>query len=133
MTKKVRDLKKIANIDLISFPFENYNKRTIKSKKPSELTCDSTLITADSDLLISNTDRSEIFNSIEKIIGKNNYNDIRHIDTAYKEKCKLFITPDKGDIVNYKENLEKITGIKFFYCEDIEEIKNYLFKMQRKL
>ena len=132
MTKKVRDLKKIAHIVLISFPFENYNKRTTKSKKPSELTCDSTLITAESDILISDTCRSEIFNSIEKIIGKNNYNDIRHIDTAYKEKCKIFITPDKGDIVNNKVNLERITGIKFFYCEDINSIRNYLSKIQRK-
>ena len=107
-------------------------KEQLNCKKPSELTCDLTFITSDSDIIISDTARSEIFKSIEKIVGKENYNDIRHIDTAYKEKCTLFITPDKGDIVKHKENLEKLSGIKFFYCEDFEAIKGYIDKINKE-
>lgn len=126
MNKEIRSLKNYRNIELISFPFENINKRTVDSKNPSELTCDSTFITCDSDILISNTVRSDIFESIGKLIGPENYNDIRHVDTAYKEKCKIFISPDKKDIVNKGEELEKLTGIKFFYCEDFDMIKSYI-------
>ncbi len=85
---------------------------------------DSTLITADDiGIRISDTDESEIFESIARIIGRNHFNDIRHIDTAYKENCKIFISPDKGDIISKAAELEKLTGIKFFYHKDIEGIK----------
>ena len=126
MNKEIRSLNSYQSVELITFPFENFNKRTVDSKRPSELTCDSTFITADSDILISDTDRSEIFESLEKIIGARNYDDIRHVDTAYKEKCRVFISPDKRDIVNKGEELEKLTGIKFFYCREINAIKSYI-------
>jgi hypothetical protein len=133
MTKKVRSLRQRDNIKLISFPFENFNKRTIDSKFPSNLTCDTTRITADSDILISDTLPSEIFNSIKKIVGANHFNDIRHIDTAYKENCKIFISPDKDDIINNGEELESITGIKFFFKEDFDLIENYINELYDKL
>ena len=126
MTKEIKQLKKNSFIQLISFPFENYNRRTHNSKKPSELTCDTTLTFASSTMKIGDTGGSEIFCQIKDIIGKENFNDIRHVDTAYKEKCQLFISPDKKDIINKRERLFKLTGIKFFYCEDIEEIRNYI-------
>lgn len=132
MTKEIRSLKQRDNIILISFPFENYNKRTVDSKLPSNLTCDSTFITADSDMLISDTVHSEIFDSIKRIVGSNNFNDIRHIDTAFKEKCKIFISPDKDDIINKGTDLENLTGIKFFYCKDFELIDNYINELKSK-
>lgn len=126
MTKKIRTLKKVSNIVLISFPFENTNRRTLDSKKPSELTWDCTFITMDSDILISDTERSDKFEAIKDIVGTQHYNDIRHIDTAYKENCKIFLTPDKDDIANNAEKLEEITGIKFFHCDDFSAIENYI-------
>lgn len=122
MTKPIKNLKKDSDIELISFPFENINKRTTDSKRPSEITCDSTFATLDSDIRSSDTVASEIFGDIEKIVGKGNYNDIRHIDTAYKEKCQIFVSPDKKDIVNNGKKLFELTEIKFFYCEDIQGI-----------
>jgi hypothetical protein len=132
MTKEIRSLKQRDNIILISFPFENYNKRTVDSKLPSNLTCDSTLITADSDILISDTIHSEIFDLIKSIVGANNFNDIRHIDTAFKENCKIFISPDKDDIINKGEGLENLTGIRFFYCKDFKLIENYINELNNK-
>jgi len=126
MNKFVRALKKDKRLNLISFPFENTNRRISKSKKPSGLTCDTEFTTADSDMLISDTLHSDIYESIKQIIGVEHMNDIRHIDTAFKENCKLFITPDKDDIVNNGKALEELTGIKFFYCEDYELIGSYI-------
>ncbi|MBN1186850.1 MAG: hypothetical protein JXB49_31525 [Bacteroidales bacterium] len=126
LNKNIRSLKKMQNIELISFEFENRNKRTRKSKKPSELTCDSSFIKADSSILISDTARSELFEDIVRIVGAENYNDIRHIDTAYKEECQIFITSDKKDIVSKRKELEKLTGIKFFYDQDYAAIKSFV-------
>ena len=127
MNKEILSLKKdYQNIELISFPFENFNRKTIDSKKPSELTADSTFVTADSTILISDTESSDIFNILKKIIGPENNNDIRHVDTAYKERCKIFISPDKKDIISKRDSLEAVTGMKFFYCEDFTQIKKYL-------
>ncbi len=126
MSKGVKKLKNEDNIKLISFPFENFNKKTISSKKPSELLASSSFVLSSSDIRISDTVRSEIFEKIEAIIGAENYNDVRHIDTAYKEKCHIFLSPDKKDIINNGEELQKLTGIKFIYCEDIESIHNHI-------
>ncbi len=131
MTKAIKNLKKDSDIELVSFPFENINKRTTDLKRPSELTCDSTFVTADSDMKISDTVASELFVDIEKIVGKGNYNDIRHIDTAYKEKCQIFVSPDKKDIVNNGRELFKLTGIKFYYCEDIQGINKYIKQIKQ--
>ncbi|WP_139062559.1 hypothetical protein [Aquimarina megaterium] len=126
MTKDIRMLKNSGSIELISFPFENFNRRTTDSKLPSNLTIDSTFITADSDIKISDTVSSDIFDKIANIIGKENNNDIRHVDTAYKEKCQIFVSPDKKDIINKGKELEELTGIKFFHCDDFSSIKKFL-------
>ena len=131
MTKPIMNLKKDDVIELLSFPFENINKKTITSINPSNLTCDNDLITCDSEMLISNTLRSEIFDEIEQIIGRKNHNDIRHIDTAYKEKCHLFISPDFKDIISKGEQLFKLTGIMFYYTEDIGSIIKYIEKLKK--
>lgn len=125
-TKEIRKLGKKENIVLVSFPFENYNRRTTNAKKPSNLTWDSDLWTWDTDILFSDMEHSEIFTQLEKIIGPQNFNDIRHVDTAFKEKCQIFISPDKKDIINNSHALESVTGIKFFYCEDLKGINNFI-------
>jgi len=82
MTKSIKKLRRLENIELISFPFENFNKKTVSSKKPSNLTLDSGLWTWGSDIKFSNMGSSELFEGIEKIIGAKNFNDVRHVDTA---------------------------------------------------
>lgn len=124
MTTEVRNLKILENVELIGFPFESKNRRVFTASQPSELTSDNDFITADNtNIRVSDTDRSEKFLQIAKIIGENHYNDVRHIDTAYKENCKIFISPDKGDIIDKAIELERLTGIKFFHPTSIEEIK----------
>jgi len=130
MTSEVRNLKSNPKVKLIGFPFEMKNKRVYKATKPSELTCDSMLINADNtEIKVSDTVKSKKFELIAQVIGATNFNDVRHIDTAYKEKCKIFISNDKNDIINNAIELENITGIKFFHPNDIDEIKKLILEM----
>ena len=131
LTKEIKELRN-SDIELIVFPFENKNKKVSRSDNPSLLTADNTFITCDdSKIKISNTDKSEAFDRIADIVGKNHLNDVRHIDTAYKEKCLIFISPDKGDIVSKADDLEKLTGIKFFYSRDIQRIRTAIQELRR--
>ena len=133
LTKEIKALGLIDDIELIYFPFENFTRKAKRSNIPSELTWDNTFITFDDDkITFSNCDRSEIFEPIAKIIGLNNLHDISHVDTAYKERCLIFISPDKGDIISKASNLEQITGMKFFYCQDFESINNEIEKKRNK-
>ncbi len=123
MTKDLKSLGKEENVTLISFPFENRNKCTTDATKPSRLTCDSTFFTADNNKVkISDTVESDKYDQIKQIIGKQNLYDVRHFDTAYKEGCQIFVTPDKKDIVSKANELYELTGIRVFHCEDIESI-----------
>lgn len=123
MTKEVKNLRSENHIKLFSFPFENRNRKTKNVPKPSRLTADSSFVTADSIINIGDTIKSNKFIDIEKVVGKENFNDIRHLDTAYKNGCQIFLTPDKKDIANKKKELEKILGISIFYCHDIDKIR----------
>ena len=130
MTKQVKNLKRLDNVELIGFPFESINRKVKTANKPSELTADITFITCDNDeILISDTVKSERFEKISVIIGKNNFNDVRHIDTAYKENCKIFISPDKGDIISKARELQQLTGIAFFHFQNIQEIETEIQKL----
>lgn len=130
LTKRIKQLAKSFNVYLVSFPFENINKKTKDCSKPSNLTIDSTYITADNtDICIGDTHLSNKFYEIQNIIGKNNFNDVRHFDTAYKEGCKIFITPDKKDISSKSERLFDATGVMTFHCDDIDRIKDFCNKI----
>jgi len=131
LTKEVKELRNSDDIELIGFPHENKNKKVTRSDNPSSLTADNTFITPDDTRIkVSNIDKSEVFDKIADIVGRNHFNDVRHIDTAYKERCLIFISPDKGDIVSKALDLEKLTGIKFFYSRDIQRIKTAIQELK---
>ena len=132
LTKDIRKLKKEFSIKIIYFPFENFTKKATEAKKPSGLTCGNQYIGAGSDIRIGYTESSPIFDQIKSIVGPNSSIDAKHIDTAYKEKCFLFITPDKDDILSKKVALEELTGIKFFYTEELSLIKEAIKKYYQK-
>lgn len=132
LSKEIKALKNLDDIELLYFPFENFTRKAKRSNKPSELTCDNSFYTADDNKIrISDTVGSNIYDLIVRIIGKNNIHDIKHVDTAYKENCQIFISPDKGDIINKAIDLEKLTGIKFFYCGDLDSINAEIKKIRQ--
>lgn len=133
VTKPIRKIGQSEEFTLISFPFENHNRRTKDATKPSHLTADSTFFTADNTKVkLSNTSFSDKGNGIKDIIGINNFNDVRHFDTAYKEDCQIFLTPDKKDIASKANRLFTLTGIKVFHCDDIDHIREYCTDLIKK-
>lgn len=132
LTKEIKELRTTENIELFVFPFENKNRKVSRSNKPSMLTWDNKFITwDDTSIKFNDTDKSELFEGIAEIVGENHLNDIRHIDTAYKETCIIFISPDKDDIVSKAKALEKLTGIKFFYSQDIQGIRAAIHDLKK--
>ena len=132
LTKEIKGLRDSEVIELVVFPFEVKSRKIERADNPSMLTVDNTFITCDDTRIkIENTDESEIFDKVAVIVGKNHFNDIRHIDTAYKERCQIFISPDKTDIVSKADDLERLTHIKFFYCRDIEKIRAAIDELRR--
>ena len=127
MTQEIKALGRNPDIVLLYFPFENLNRKAQRANKPSELTVDTTFITADDDrILISDTAGSELFPMIAQIIGKHNRRDVQHVDTAYKEGCAIFVSPDRDDIISKADKLEKLTSMKFFYSQDFQSIRQYV-------
>lgn len=53
--------------------------------------------------------------------------DAKHLDSAYKTGCSLFLTGDKGDIVAKKLALKDLLGIRVFcFQEDWNEFLSLL-------
>ncbi len=119
---KLREFEKKGIIEIVSFPYEGKSRKTPKRSTPSLVTFDSTHLTWDMNILISDCNGSSKLDQIRKIIGRKNEMDARHIDSAYKSGCQAFLTPDKKDIISNKKELECLLNIKFFHPEDDWEL-----------
>lgn len=69
---------------------------------------------------------SEVYESLIKIVGKSNHEDILHLDSAYKEGCNIFLTSDKDDIWSKRCDIERICGFNIFLHKDEESVKKYI-------
>jgi hypothetical protein len=97
-----------------NWPYEGHSRRA-ELARPSVLTADSFYWTADSAVKIGDMTESNMFDSIAEIIGRENRFDALHIDSAHKTRCDYFLTPDGRDIINNREELERLLGIRFFH------------------
>lgn len=63
---------------------------------------------------------SNKYKKIIKVLGKENRNDARHLDSAYKDHCQCFITADKKHLVKNgkREQLEKCLRIKIYFHDE---------------
>ena len=116
--KELRELELSGKIEIVSFPYEGRNRKTPKDSRPSIITMDSTYITWDMTFLIGDAVESDKFSQIASMVGKNNTMDIRQIDAAYKSQCQVFLSPDKGDIISNRNELEGLLGMKFFHPKE---------------
>ncbi len=49
--------------------------------------------------------------------------DVRHMDTAYRNACRVFLTSDKGDIWRHRETLLSLIGIQVMHAaSEISEL-----------
>lgn len=63
---------------------------------------------------------SEIYPALVQLVGRNK--DSRHLDTAYRNGCHVFLTSDKGDISDRREAIAQLTGIRVLHNDDIGEL-----------
>lgn len=118
VTKALVELQREGRITLVSFPYENRNRRIRERAQPSRITMDAKFITwADTDIRFSDRE-SEMWERIQSIVGHDNELDVRHIDSAYKTGCRCFFTRDKSDILRRRAELEALLGIRFFHPDD---------------
>ena len=129
----LRNLQNEGRIQLLHFPYDPDSRSkylTLSEKRSRARWSDMNTSWEElRDTSWSDHSESEQFESIEFIIGKSHRRDILHVDTAYKEGCRAFITSD-NDILSKKDELEQILGIKFFHpLKDQEKLMNYLVKI----
>lgn len=133
------DVKKLEshNIEIIWFSFENTNKR-IKNKWIAswnlEYFWNAPLRDFTSPLKLYNW-KTKFYNWIEKIVWKQNKTDVLHLDSAIKSWASFFITNDKDDIFNKKDELENLLWIKILYQNNLQELFDevyYLWTEQNK-
>ncbi len=64
---------------------------------------------------------------IKKLIGKNNKADFKHLGSALRMKCRVFLTSDKGDIWDVRNELQSEYSLKIFHMPfEIDNLKNYI-------
>ena len=117
LRNELNQLKKDGLVQLIHFPYEGHAKKLEITDIPSVITADMTHMTCDSTIRIGDCDYSEKIDGIKSIIGNHEF-DARHIDTAYKNRCKFFLSRDKDDIIGHAKELEELLGVEFLHPDD---------------
>ena len=130
LNREIKALKSESDLEFIYFPFENKTRKLKSGKNPSNLLASNGFVLASSDIRISDTIGSDKFGQIQKLIGEKNFRDAQHIDTAYKENCKLLISPDRKDIINFRKEIYNLTGVKCFHHTEIESIIEYINRLR---
>lgn len=130
LSGEIKALKSKSDLEFIYFPFENTTRKLKAAQKPSNLLSSNGFVLASSDIHIGDTGGSDKFLRIQNLIGAKNFRDAQHIDTAYKENCKILISPDKKDITNFRKEIYNLTGVKCFHHTEIESIIKYINKLR---
>ena len=116
-------------IELYTFKYENKNKRIKKSGLPSKATYNDLKNYTYNDLKgirLSDFSGSEKYEQIVSVLGLENRIDILHLDSAYKNKCEVFLTSDKHDIWLKREELLVILGMRIFHVAEIKKCIDYI-------
>jgi len=127
-----------ARIKWKGFPSENKNKNLENVKRPSAPSWDRMSANWEEwESKWEDTSASENYLKIEEIVGKENKEDVQHLDSAYRSQCQYFFTSDKKDILSNKEQLERLLHLKLFnphkeFKTVCESIKNYFGQKERK-
>jgi hypothetical protein len=129
----LRKLRRQGQIELVLFPYDGRNPRGVQRATPSVVTVDSTWVTADMTIPISDMSASEKLDDIRRIVwlenekkvkapaglmGLKTEGDARHLDSAYKSGCRAFFTTDKIDILGHATELEVLLGFRLFHPDE---------------
>lgn len=127
---ELSELERNGAIRVYQFKYENKNRKIRHHALPSRPTWSETKYAWNElkDLTWNDMGKqSEHWRAIESLIGKGNAVDAKHLDSAYREGCQVFLTSDKGDISSHRRALEQLLGIKVLhYREDWNEFLSLL-------
>ena len=124
--KELKRLEKDGRIKVFMFPRENINYKINHIGKPSNETWGNLQRLKWGQLCTLNFEGSK-YNEILQIIGTNNDQDTRHLDSAFKNQCDCFLTKDSTHIIFKKKELEQLLGFKIFHSiKDWKVIKYFL-------
>ena len=61
---------------------------------------------------------SDKFDEIQSIVGSSNMRDAKHLDSAYRAGCSVFLTSDKDDLWSKRERIRHSIGIAVLHFQD---------------
>ena len=132
---ELKNFQKEGVVELFMFRYENNNRHIRNSGEPSKATWADMKNYAWQNAPGTWNDYagSEKYDQIAELIGlANNRVDVLHVDSAYKNRCEIFITNDKDDIWSKREQLEPLLGMRFFHISEIEACVEYIKNANRE-
>jgi hypothetical protein len=114
---ELRDLEREGKVRIFQFKYENKNKHVRHMAAPSrpswkEINYTWSELTLTWDALGKTSHKRQ---EIETLLGPNSIRDAKHLDSAYMEGCRAFLTSDKRDIVSRRDELRSLLGIEVFH------------------
>ena len=129
LTHEIKKLGQSGGVALVHFPYDpcSYTRKHTGIATPSSAKIQDLNLPI-SDLLgtIADYAGSVHFAEILSILGDQNRRDALHVDSAFKQGCSAFVTPDKGHILKHKAELECLLGIRFFHFSEWSNLEQFL-------
>ena len=117
---KLKRLERDGKVQVFQFKYENKNKHIRHMAAPSrpswkEIKYTWSELTMTWEALGKTSQKRQ---AIEALLGPNCIRDAKHLDSAYMEGCRAFLTSDKRDIVSRRGALRSLLGIEVFHFRD---------------
>jgi hypothetical protein len=123
------EIKKLGRNALVHFPYDprSHTRKHADISIPSSAEIqDLNLSINDLPGVIAEYSGSVHLTEILSILGKQNRRDALHVDSAFRQGCSAFVTPDKGDILEHKTDLERLLGIRFFHASEWSNLERFI-------
>ena len=111
---ELKSLELEGKIRVFQFKYENKNKHISHMASPSAPSWEEVnYMWKDFDSLTWDDlgKTSNKWEEIEALLGPNSIRDAKHLDSAYMEGCRVFLTSDKDDIVSRRSEIAPLLGI----------------------
>lgn len=120
-TKQLRPLHAAGTIALVGADIDSHPytpkrgvevKSTLESWEKDKGTWDE-----DGETWDDEDNASELYTDLVRLVGRNK--DSRHLDAAYRNGCDVFLTSDKDDLWNHREDILRLTNIRVFNNDEV--------------
>ncbi len=129
-----KDMKEFCECYQFPYDSEHRPKKNLpKLALPCELTLSEGNCRSDEcDFTFEDSDHP-VPEKIKALIGKSNKADYKHLSSAIRMNCKIFLTSDKGDIWTVREEIESEYSLKIFHIHfEIFDLKSFIRVFNKK-